>query len=136
MMSLKVICFFFNFCRGTHQLCCPDNEGEFCLKIEQKSIFLPGVRESVLQLQVSNCARGGTVRNTLVEHRHGVVYSAKVLLLHWKGKGRKKKGSLYIGFSFASLPPTFLPILFLYWNRFVRRGNFVNFLIGASCSCI
>lgn len=51
-------------------------------------------------------------------------------------KGRKKKGSLYIGFSLASLPPTFLPRLFLYWNRFVQRGNFVNFLIGASYSCI
>lgn len=112
---LSLICFFFNFCRGIHQLCCPDNEGEFCLKIEQKSIFLPGVRESVLRLQVSNRARGGTVRNTLVEHRHGVVYSAKVLLLHWKGKGRKKKRVLVyrvlLRFSPTHFPAHPLPVL-------------------------
>lgn len=51
-------------------------------------------------------------------------------------KERKRKGSLYISFSFAFLLPTFLPTLFLYWTRFVQCGDFVNFLIGASYSCI
>lgn len=67
------------------------------------------------------------MRNTLMERHHGIADSAKVLLLRYKREGRKTKGSLVHSFLLVSLPPTFLPSLFLYWNRFVQHKNFVNF---------